>query len=416
MEYHSSFHNNKRSERRWDQNGIFIDTSDAEYWDQENCYLSEHNYEETLDIETAKSLLNFGDDYRNFLESNNSEVQSPRVFDLQKKKKTSARVGVSVSNDSESEDEKDDLFLVIGDLIKDFETNDAIYTKSRIMGFENQDVETKEKLLLKCEASLKFLKTLQSATDQDRNSDIVQRKQDREIRCKSIKFSYILYLRPYIIYHSVTLVLQNKWRHLEKTLKKDEKIKSMYDDLKDNIHNIDYELKDIKRSIKETDSKKNLSIKKVNRFLKDLKIKLSRMKPKLFELNLTVHSLIGEVCEDDVELRHLEADRVKEDLVEVYEFWDEVSLMVSERLAQLEETESKLRTVEAGLEEVTKFLTQETGDLLERMTTTDSGISDGSDMRLDQKIKEQEDIIMKMKESGGGKYGVFRRPRISAWH
>ena len=42
-----------------------------------------------------------------------------------------------------------------------------------------------EKLLSKCGASLKFLKTLQSTTDQDRNSDIVQRKQDREIRCKS---------------------------------------------------------------------------------------------------------------------------------------------------------------------------------------------------------------------------------------
>ena len=201
------------------------------------------------------------------------------------------------------------------------------------------------------------------------------------------------------IHHSLTLVLQNKWRHLEKTLKKDEKLKSMHDDLKDNINNIDYELKEIKTSIKETDSKTNLSIKKVNRFLKDMKIKLSRMKPKLFELNLTVHSLIGEVCEDDVELRHLEADRVKEDLVEVYEFWDEVSLMVSERLAHLEDTESKLRTVEAGLEEVTKFLTQETGDLVERMTTTDSGISDASDMRLDRKIQEQEDCILKMKKT-----------------
>ena len=204
MECHSPQQpHTKRNERRWDQNGIFIDTSDAEYWDQENCYLSEHNYEETLDIETAKKLLNFGDDYRNFLESNNSEVQSPRVCDFQKKKKATARVGVSVSPVSESEDEKDDLFLVIEDLKKDYETNDAIYTKSRNMGFEGQENKEKvvifiinnkkllnqkylqEKLLSKCGASLKFLKTLQSTTDQDRNSDIVQRKQDREIRCKS---------------------------------------------------------------------------------------------------------------------------------------------------------------------------------------------------------------------------------------
>ena len=90
---------------------LYFDTSDAEYWDQvsiqhpldmcrylhsisynntysqETSYLSEHNYEETLDEETARKLLNFGDDYRNFLESNNSEVQSPRNFDLGKKKR-----------------------------------------------------------------------------------------------------------------------------------------------------------------------------------------------------------------------------------------------------------------------------------------------------------------------------------------
>ena len=182
-------------------------------------------------------------------------------------------------------------------------------------------------------------------------------------------------------------------------MKKDEKLKNMFDGLKDKIQNIDYDLKDIRKSIKESDNKKNTSIKKVNRFLKDIKIKLSRMKPNLFELNLTVHSLIGEVCEDDVELKHLEADRVKEDLVEVYEAWDEVSLMVSERLARLEDTGNKLRTVEVGLEEVTKFLTKETGDLVERMTTTDSGISDGSDLRLDKRIQEHEDTIMNMKET-----------------
>lgn len=184
-------------------------------------------------------------------------------------------------------------------------------------------------------------------------------------------------------------------------MKKDEKLKNMYDGLKDKIQYKGYELKDIKKSIEESDRKKNMHIKKVYRFMKDLKIKLSRMKPHLFELNLTVHNLMGEVCEEDVELKHLEADMVKEDLVEVYEAWDEVSLMVSERLARQEETGNKLRTVEAGLEEVTQFLTKETGDWVERRTNTDSGISDGSDMRLDlnERIQKQEDAIMMMKET-----------------
>jgi len=184
-------------------------------------------------------------------------------------------------------------------------------------------------------------------------------------------------------------------------LKKDDKLKNMYDGLKDKMQSKGYELKDIKKSIEERDRKKNMSIKKENRFMKDVKIKLSRMKPHLFELNLTVHNLIGEVFEDDVELKHLEADRVKDDLVEVYEAWDEVSLMVSERLARQEDTGNELRTVEAGLEEVTKFLTKETRNLVERRTNTDSGISDSSDMRLDldNRIAEQEDTIMMMKET-----------------
>lgn len=198
-----------------------------------------------------------------------------------------------------------------------------------------------------------------------------------------------------------SLVLQSKWKHLEKSLKKNDKLNNMYDRLKDKIQSKGYELKDIKKSIEECDRKENLNIKKVNRFMKDMKIKLSRMKPHLFELNLTVHNLIGEVCEDDFELKHLEADRVKEDLVEVYEAWDEVSLMVSERLARHEDTGNKLRTVEDELEEVTKFLTKETRDLVERRTNTDSGISDGSDVRVDRdkRIQEHEDTIMMMKET-----------------
>jgi hypothetical protein len=60
----------------------------------QETYLSEHNYDETLDIETAKTILNFGDDYRNFIESN-SEVQSPRFVELEKRKKNSrSKVGL----------------------------------------------------------------------------------------------------------------------------------------------------------------------------------------------------------------------------------------------------------------------------------------------------------------------------------
>merc|ERR1712079_822962 len=46
----------------------------------------------------------------------------------------------------------------------------------------------------------------------------------------------------------------------------------------------------------------------------DCRIKLSRMKPRLFDLNLTVHNLLGEVSQEDVELQQLSslvADKTK---------------------------------------------------------------------------------------------------------
>ena len=197
------------------------------------------------------------------------------------------------------------------------------------------------------------------------------------------------------------LVLLNKWRQLEKSLKKDEKQKILFLDLRENIQSIDNELKNIKKSIERTGNKKSMNIKEMNRFYKDIRIKLSRMKPRLFELNLSVHGLLGEVSEDDVEIKHLETDRMKEDLVEVYEAWDEVSLLVSERLARLEDTGTKMRMMETGLEEVSRFLTKETGSIMKRMTATDSGVSDGSDLRLDteKRIQEQEENIRNMKET-----------------
>ena len=73
---------------------LYLDSSDADYWDQEK-YLSEHNYEELVDMESAKTLLNFGDDYRNFIESNNSEVQTPRFIEVLKQKKTSTKMEVN---------------------------------------------------------------------------------------------------------------------------------------------------------------------------------------------------------------------------------------------------------------------------------------------------------------------------------
>ena len=99
---------------------LYLDSSDAEHWDEEN-YLSEHHYEELVDLESAKTLLNFGDDYRNFIESNNSEVQTPRFIEALKQKKISSKIEVNYQSSIKlkSQDEED-TYNVIDSIIIDF--------------------------------------------------------------------------------------------------------------------------------------------------------------------------------------------------------------------------------------------------------------------------------------------------------
>ena len=104
------------------------------------------------------------------------------------------------------------------------------------------------------------------------------------------------------IFNTCLLVLQNKWTHLGKSVRKDEESKSVYCSLKEDISNLEAELKQIQSKIDTAEKKKKAPVKSHIRFYKDCRIKLSRMKPRLFDLNLTVHNLLGEVSQEDVEV------------------------------------------------------------------------------------------------------------------
>ena len=93
-------------------------------------------------------------------------------------------------------------------------------------------------------------------------------------------------------------------------------------------------------------------------------------------------------------MRHLEVDRVKEDVVELYEVWDKLSLELGDRLAAVEEAGARLRRAEAELGEVSRFLGREAGRLLE-----DSGYS-GSELRLDcEGLGEQQQRLAAVRRS-----------------
>ena len=176
-----------------------------------------------------------------------------------------------------------------------------------------------------------------------------------------------------------------------KQVKKDIKLWTVFNKLKDDITNLSEELEDLKHEIRERDEKHITSSRKFLRFLKDSHIKLTRMKPKLFEKNLTVHKVLGDVSGDEMEVRYLEVDKLRDEVVDLYQIWDSCMNLVSQHLLRAEESEKSVRDLESGLVGLSSFLRKESKKLL--VNVTDSGLStasESSQLQLDQKISEQE--------------------------
>ena len=132
------------------------------------------------------------------------------------------------------------------------------------------------------------------------------------------------------------------------------------------------------------------------------------MKPKLFENNLTVHKLLGDVSEDEFDVRYLEVDKVKDEVVELYQVWDSCMTAVSQQLLGAEDNEKKLTSLESDLAGVSSFLRRESGSLVSVLTSTDSGISDASEARLSREISGQERRLTKISHRLGGLAGQGR--------
>ena len=90
-------------------------------------YLSEYNYDEPIDEDRAKNLLNFGDDYRNFIDSLSESYSSISSLSLDRRQKRSKRLrkrtvthrpeeaGHHPDTQSEAEGEAGLLGAVLGD-------------------------------------------------------------------------------------------------------------------------------------------------------------------------------------------------------------------------------------------------------------------------------------------------------------
>ena len=115
-----------------------------------------------------------------------------------------------------------------------------------------------------------------------------------------------------------------------------------------------------------------------------MNIKLTGLRSRLFEVNLAVHTLLADVSgNSEDEVKYLEVDRMKDDVVELYEIWDECLNSVTIKLTGAEENLKSISKIEKDLTELSDFLKKETEALHNKITMSektmdDSGISDGS--------------------------------------
>ena len=72
----------------------------------------------------------------------------------------------------------------------------------------------------------------------------------------------------FMSYAYLFLVLQNRWRLLERDLKKDQKQQTLYDSLKDDIHNLDTDISQLQSKLQSNENKKSVNVKNMLRFYK----------------------------------------------------------------------------------------------------------------------------------------------------
>ena len=139
--------------------------------------------------------------------------------------------------------------------------------------------------------------------------------------------------------------------------------------------------------------------------VQDSNIKLTGFKSRLFEVNLAVHTLLADVSNNsEDEVKYLEVDRMKDDVVELYDVWDKCIREVSLKLSKAEDSVKSVNKIEKDLLELSSFLKKETKILADKicnsknLTIDDSGISDESgDMFHNVDILAKEENLRHLK-------------------
>merc|ERR1719362_1686997 len=346
----------------------------SELWDDER-YLSEYNYDEELDEDRAKRLLNFGDDYRAFIDSLSESQQSLASMSLERRHKRAQRMRKKTlpaqHYDTQSEAEScDNLSSVLVDSEREISrvtsSLDLCHAEGGFIRPECYNQYNDLKSI--CQDNLAIIiDCLQSAELQD---TFVSKKKSRDLR-----------------------VLLNKWEKLLVKIGENIQHTEVYESLRNDIVSLRLDLTKVleERDNAEDDTEDDVELEQKLLTFRGAMSQLCEFKSQLFNLNLSVHNFLAELhCNSSGSKRKFSgASHLKEDVSDLYRLWDRAHHNTVANITRTEDLLAKLRMFETEVVELRSLMTEDrrkilrnrksgTGSSRGSVTSGDSGISDDS--------------------------------------
>jgi len=356
-------------------NSSHISQNVSEYWDEER-YLSEYNYDEPIDEDKARKLLNFGDDYRNFIDSL-SESQSGVSTAFVDSKKRSKRLSKKKMPDSGrfydtcSDNDFDDVSSVLADSQREINSVETKKSNWEEDGFVKEEFYSEYSDLMEiCSDNLKII--IDFLRTKDLQETFVSKKKSREMR-----------------------FLLNKWERLHNKIKENIQHTGIYETLKKDVLSFKRDLTNVLERTEEQDnSEDDGELEHRLHTFRDAMLELSDFKSHLFELNLSVHNFLAEVntsSQLNNKAKFERAVHLKDDVIELYTLWDKAHHQTAGSIASTEEALKKLKSFENELLELRDTLRRDAKVIKEKgsrkpkrvgskgkNSSGDSGISDDS--------------------------------------
>eukprot|EP00096_Caligus_rogercresseyi_P008890 TRINITY_DN2898_c0_g1_i2.p1 TRINITY_DN2898_c0_g1~~TRINITY_DN2898_c0_g1_i2.p1 ORF type:complete len:918 (+),score=284.83 TRINITY_DN2898_c0_g1_i2:130-2883(+) len=343
--------------------------SEEDFWDQEH-YLSEHNYDEAIDEDTAYRVLNFGDDYSVYINSMSDGLSSSLQQTSANGGSSSYHAGGSSGatqapkqqrrktrrnpqwredrKDSMSESEVEDVKRVLNTSKDKFQ--DVSATFEAYLGTQPENVLLEDYFNLKktCQENMSCLALLMEPIFNESDSATLKKK-GRELKG-----------------------LLQKWDGLLRGIIARIQLTRSLSDLEDGMCRLEGSLGEVQSSVTSGSHDKISSAQELKERIagyKESKESLRELKAELFKANLGVHNFLAELVlsrkespgglpasspgspgSTDGGLRELCEDRLserlKERMLKLYALWEDVFHLTNSRSLECESTLAKLTELE----------------------------------------------------------------------